>query len=98
MPVQFSKKLRDRVKSGEITTSIRIWKKAHVKVGGRYRVEEGSIVVSSIREISFEDISESVARESGFANIADLIKTAKHGSGRIIYFIRFYYENPDCKI
>lgn len=98
MPVQFSKKLRDRVKSGEITTSIRIWKKAHVKVGGRYRVEEGSIVVSSIREISFEDISESVARESGFANIVDLIKTAKHGSGRIIYFIRFYYENPDCKI
>ena len=96
--MQFSKKLRDRVKSGEITTSIRIWKKAHVKVGGRYRVEEGSIVVSSIREISFEDISESVARESGFANIADLIKTAKHGSGRIIYFIRFYYENPDCKI
>ena len=96
--MQFSKKLRDRVKSGEITTSIRIWKKAHVKVGGRYRVEEGSIVVSSIREISFEDISESVARESGFANIVDLIKTAKHGSGRIIYFIRFYYENPDCKI
>ena len=98
MPVQFSKRLRDRVKSGEITTSIRIWKKPHVKVGGRYRVEEGSIVVSSIREISFEDISESVARESGFANIVDLIKTAKHGSGRIIYFIRFYYENPDCKI
>ena len=98
MPVQFSKRLRDRVKSGEITTSIRIWKKPHVKVGGRYRVEEGRIVVSSIREISFEDISESVARESGFANIVDLIKTAKHGSGRIIYFIRFYYENPDCKI
>ena len=98
MPVQFSKRLRDRVKSGEITTSIRIWKKPHVKVGGRYRVEEGSIVVSSIREISFEDISESVARESGFANIVDLIKTAKHGGGRIIYFIRFYYENPDCKI
>ena len=96
--MQFSKKLRDRVKSGEITTSIRIWKKAHVKVGGRYRVEEGSIVVSSIREISFEDISESVARESGFSNIADLIKTAKHGSGRIIYFIRFYYENPDSEI
>ena len=96
--MQFSKRLRDRVKSGEITTSIRIWKKAHVKVGGRYRVEEGSIVVSSIREISFEDISESVARESGFANIVDLIKTAKHGSGRIIYFIRFYYEDPDSKI
>ena len=96
--MEFSKKLRSRVKNGEITTSIRIWKKPHVKVGGRYKVEDGVIVVTSIREISFEDISEPLAKESGFANIADLIKTAKHGSGRIVYFIRFYYEGPNAKI
>lgn len=93
--MQFTKKLRDRVKCGEITTSIRIWKKPHVKVGGRYRVEEGSIVVTAIREISFEDISEPLAKASGFISIADLIKTARHGSGRIVYYIRFYYEKPN---
>lgn len=90
--MQFTEKLRERVRNGDITTSIRIWKKPHVKVGGTYRMEEGSIVVTSIREISFEDISEPLAKESGFNNVVDLIKTAKHGSGRIVYFIRFYYE------
>lgn len=55
---------------------------------------EGNIVVTSIREISFEDISEPLAKESGFANVADLMKTAVHGSGRVFYFIRFHYEEP----
>jgi hypothetical protein len=89
----FTKKLRDRIKSGDITTSIRIWKQPHVKVGGRYAMDGGNIVVTSVTEISFDDISDALARESGFANKVDLIKTAKHGTGRIIYFIRFYYEN-----
>lgn len=91
--MQFTKKLRERIKNGEITTSIRIWKKPHVKVGGRYKMDEGHIVVTSIQEISFEDISEPLAKESGFASVADLIKVALHGSGRIVYFIRFVYED-----
>ena len=90
--MQFTRKLRERIRAGEITTSIRIWKKPHVKAGGRYRMGEGHIVVTSIREMSFEDISEGLARESGFDSVADLIKIALHGSGRIVYFIRFYYE------
>ncbi|PCJ27513.1 MAG: hypothetical protein COA96_03165 [SAR86 cluster bacterium] len=93
--MQFTSKLRERIKNGEITTSIRIWKKPHVKSGGVYRMEEGNIVVTSIREISFEDISESLAKESGFNNIVDLVKTAKHGNGQNIYFINFFYEESD---
>jgi hypothetical protein len=93
--MQFTKKLRERIKNGEITTSIRIWKKPHVKADGRYRMEEGQIVVTSIREISFDDISETLAKESGFASVADLIKVAVHGNGRIVYFVRFYYETPN---
>lgn len=90
--MQFTKKLREPVQNGEVTTSIRIWKSPHVKEGGRYQMGEGHIVVTSIREISFNDISDNLARESGFNNMADLMKTAKHGAGFIIYFIRFYYE------
>ena len=93
--MQFSKKIRERVKSGEITTSIRFWQKPRVKIGQRYRVEEGYIVVTSIQEILLTDISSQLARESGFTGIADLLKTAKHGSGSIIYFIRFYYETTN---
>jgi hypothetical protein len=90
--VQFTSKLREPIKRGEITTSIRIWKRPHVKVYGQYRLEEGSVVVTSIHEIEFGDISESMAKESGFNNVLDLMKTAKHGDGHIIYFIKFRYE------
>ena len=90
--MQFTKKLRKRIVNGEITTTIRIWKRSHVKIGGRYRLEEGAIVVTSITEISLQDISPQLAKDSGFDGIVDLLKTAKHGLGQVIYFIRFYYE------
>jgi hypothetical protein len=93
--VQFTKKLREGVKRGDITTSIRIWKSPHVKTGGRYFIAGGSIVVTSIREITWDDVSESMARESGFRSLLDLLKTAKHGSGHKVYFIRFKYEPAD---
>ena len=89
--MQFSKHLRERVKNGEVTTSVRFWKYPHVMAGGHYRLDPGEVIVTSIREINFDDISEAMARESGFSCLADLLKTAQHGTGHHIYFIRFYY-------
>jgi len=37
--VTFTKRLRDGVRRGEITCSVRVWTRPHVKVGGRYRME-----------------------------------------------------------
>jgi hypothetical protein len=87
----FTKKLRARVKSGEVTASVRIWKTPHVKVGGNYRLEEGQIKVTSIRQILWEDLTDKLARDTGFKNLIDLMKIAKHGSGQNIYYIRFQY-------
>lgn len=88
----FTKKLRERIKNGEITTSIRIWKQARVKVGNHYKLDEGNIVVTAIREIALDDITEGLAKESGFNNKVDLLKTAKHGQGQQIFFVKFNYE------
>lgn len=88
----FTKKLRARVKSGEVTASVRIWKTPHVKVGGEYRLEEGHIEVISIREITWEDLTDKLARDTGFKNLIDMMKTAKHGSGSHIYYVRFEYR------
>jgi hypothetical protein len=93
----FTKKLRARVKSGEITCSIRIWQTPHVKVGGKYGLEGGHIEVTGIREISWEDLSDKLARESGFSNLIDLMRTAKHGAGRHVYFIKFRYRDMSAK-
>jgi len=87
----FTKRLREGVRRGEITCSVRIWKSPHVKVGGRYRMEEGEIVVDSIEPIGLRDITGGLARESGFLGVLDLLKVAQHGSGDNIYLIRFHY-------
>lgn len=89
--MQFTKKLRDRVKSGDITTTIRIWKSPRVKPGRRYSLDGGSVEVTSIHEISLSDITEDMARASGFLGRVDLLKTAKHGRGTHIFFIQFHY-------
>jgi len=63
----------------------------HVKVGRRYRMEEGEIQVDSIKPIGLPDITGELARESGFLGIVDLLKVAKHGKGENIYLVRFHY-------
>ncbi len=90
-PVQFTKGLRDRVRSGEITCSIRIWKQPRVKVGGRYSLPPGKIIVESLLEISLADITPALARRSGFTGVVDLLKTAKHGQGRRVFLVEFRY-------
>ena len=88
----FAKQLRDRVRRGEITCSVRIWMGPRVKVGGRYRMDRGSIEVTSIRPITREDITPELARRSGFKGIVDLLKVAQHGRGRNIYLVEFRYR------
>jgi hypothetical protein len=93
----FTQKLRDRVQSGEVTASVRIWKTARVKVGGSYRIDDGHIEVTSIREISREDLTDSLARKTGFRNLVDLMKTAKHGSGHRVYYVQFKFCKASSK-
>ena len=87
----FTKRLREGVRSGQITCSVRIWKRPHVKVGNRYRMEEGEIEVDSVEQIGFQEITPQLARESGFLGVIDLLKVAKHGKGENIYLVRFHY-------
>lgn len=90
----FTKRLREGVRRGRIRCSIRIWTKPHVKVGGRYPMDEGQIVVDSIVPIRLKDITQELARESGFASKKDLLEMARHGSGPNVYLIRFHYLPP----
>lgn len=87
----FTKRLRDGVRRGQITCSIRIWQRPHVTVGKRYRMEEGEIEVDSILPISLADITPELARASGFKGVVDLLKVAKHGRGENVYLVRFHF-------
>ena len=90
----FTKRLREGIRRGRIRCSIRIWTRPHVKAGGRYAMDDGQIVVDSIVPIDIADITDDLARESGFSSVKELLQIAKHGRGDNVYLIRFHYLRP----
>lgn len=65
-----------------------------VKAGGKYAMDEGHIVVESIELMELDNVTDDLARESGFANVEALLAMAKHGKGENVYLIRFHYLPP----
>jgi len=92
--VQFLASLRDRIRHGEITCTVRLWQRPHVKVGGRYPLAPGHIVVTQMFEIALSEVTPELALRSGFAGLVDLLKVAKHGPGRRVFLIEFRYVPP----
>jgi hypothetical protein len=90
----FRKELREGVRRGRIRCSVRIWLRPHVKVGGRYPMDDGHIVVDSIEPIRLKDVTAALARQSGFPSVKALMETARHGAGQNVYLVRFHYLPP----
>ncbi len=90
--MQFTRALRDPVIRGEITCSVRIWQNPRVKVGGRYPLGPGAVHVTALRELTLEDITPTLARRSGFQGVVDLLRIARHGSGRRVFLVEFEYH------
>src|SRR6185503_1886994 len=90
----FTKRLREGIRRGRITCSVRVWMRPHVKLGGRYPMDDGHILIDSIESIEMDEITNELARESGFASVDDLLQIAKHGKGENVYLIRFHYLPP----
>ena len=57
-------------------------------------MDEGHVVVDSITPIDIADITDDLARESGFGSVEDLLGIARHGKGESVYLIRFHYLPP----
>src|SRR5229473_2342380 len=93
----FTKRLREGIRRGEITCTVRFWLSCRVTVGKRYNVEKGAIEIDSIEPIGLPDITPKLARESGFLGVLDLLKVAKHGRSEKIYLVRFHYVRPRGK-
>jgi hypothetical protein len=88
----FTKRLHAGIMAGEITETVRIWQRPHVKVGGRYGLGPGAVEVTRMREIEISDITPELARQSGFEGLVDLLKVAKHGPGQRVFLIDFEYH------
>jgi len=87
--MEFSKELREDVLSGEITVSIRLWRRRKVSPGRRYPVGPGWIEVDSIELIDEDDV-----RRAGETDLEALRRRAAHAGpiddDTLVYRIEFH--------
>lgn len=97
--VDFSRELRNDVLAGDITLSVRLWKRPRVKEGGRYRVGLGAIEIDAIELVPFAAITEDDVRRAGEPDRETLRQRAAHAGpideGTLVYRIEFHAVMPD---
>ena len=92
--MEFSRELRDDVAAGDITVTFRLWRRPHVKVGGRYRVGPTEIEVDTIELVPFGRISDADVRKAGEHDREELRARAAHAGpiaeDTLLYRIAFH--------
>ena len=92
--MEFSRELRDDVLAGDITVSVRLWKRPRVKEGGRYRVGLGEIEVDAIELVPFAAITARDVRRAGERDREALRQRAAHAGpveeDTLVYRIEFH--------
>jgi hypothetical protein len=90
----FSPELRDGVASGDITVSIRLWRRPKVKTGGRYATAHVVIEIDSMELLPFSAVSAEDVRRSGEADRDSLRRRAAHagpiGDDTPVYRVEFH--------
>jgi hypothetical protein len=96
--MQFSRELRSDVLAGEITLSVRLWKRPQVKPGGRYPVGLGEIEIDSIELVPFAAIGAKDVRRAGEPDRETLRRRAAHAGpideDTLVYRIEFHVVGP----
>jgi len=92
--MEFSRELRNDVLAGDITVSIRLWKRPHVKPGGRYRVGFGEIEVDAVDLVPFAAVTAADVRRAGEIDRESLRRRAAHAGpideDTLVYRIEFH--------
>jgi hypothetical protein len=92
--VEFSRELRNDVLAGDITLSIRLWKRPRVKEGGRYRVGPGEIEVDAVELVPFAAVTAKDVGRAGELDRETLRQRAAHAGpideDTLVYRIEFH--------
>jgi hypothetical protein len=91
--VQFSAELREAVLDGSITLTYRLWSRPQVKVGGRYRVGPGAVVVEEMELVPFGSVTATDVRRCGERDRESLRSRTAHAGpvddDTLVYRIEF---------
>jgi hypothetical protein len=97
--VDFSHELRNDVLAGDITLTVRLWKRRRVREGGRYRVGPGMIEVDCIELVPFAEITAEDVLRAGEPDRETLRERAAHAGpideSTLVYRIEFHAVMPD---
>lgn len=97
--MQFSRELLGDVLAGDITLSVRLWKRLKVKEGGRYRVGPGEIEIDLIELVPFAAITAADVRRAGEPDRETLRRRAAHAGpiddDTLVYRIEFHVVEGD---
>ena len=94
--MEFSPELREDVLAGDITLSVRLWKRPRVKPGGRYRVGLGlgEIEVDTVDLVPFSAITDEDVRRAGEPDRETMRRRAAHAGpideDTLVYLIEFH--------
>lgn len=86
-----------RVASGQITVTWRLWKHPPVKSGGTYSTGFGFVAIQEVRLVRVSDVTDEEAREAGLREAASLIEFARSHAGASVspdttpYRVQFRY-------
>ena len=97
--MQFSPDLRDRVASGAITVSYRLWSRPQVKVGGVYGSGSAMIEVDDIELLPFSSITHEDLARTGEPDLESLRRRAAHAGpihdDTVLYRVEFHVVTPE---
>jgi hypothetical protein len=94
--VLFAESSHEPIARGDVTLTIRRWKRRQAKDGGRYRVGNvGAIEVETVEVVSMTAITAEDARRAGFANLAELqAMLGDDSTDTKLYRIAFHFVGP----
>jgi hypothetical protein len=97
--MEFSRELRNDVLAGDITLTVRLWKRPQVKEGGRYRIGPGLIEVDAVELVPFSAITEEDVRRAGEPDRETLRDRAAHAGPiddhTLVYRIELHAVDPE---
>lgn len=76
--VLFRSEQQRRVEAGEISVTYRAWQSPRVRIGQRYKVGAGSILIEACEPVPAVSITDTDASLAGYANREALIKAAAY--------------------
>jgi hypothetical protein len=97
--VDFSPELRNDVLAGDITVTVRLWRRPRVREGGRYRVGLETIEVDTVELLPFAAITAEDVRRAGEPDRETLRRRAAHAGpiddDTLVYRIEFHAGSPE---